>query len=529
MMGRWTSPIRASVLAPLLVAALAGSSLTACGSKPVSGNTAGSTATTVKRGGSLTVLESSGGGGEWPGLDPATNTSDYADVPLMDAIYGGLFQFGAKGAVIPDLASGYEFTNGGKSVEIFLRQGVVFQDGTPFNAKAVAFNIRRDLEPKYACFCRPNFPVASISTPNSTTVVLNLTRVYSQIIQGFYGAAPNWIASPTALAKMGEKPFALSPVGAGPFEVTSDTPNSRLALKRNNHYWQSGHPYLDSLTFTSIGTDQSAYDALLSGQAEAYQSVSTFSLLSTATSHKLTVTPNLESLAPTGLQLNTTKAPFNNITAREVMYYATNPGPIITSLFAGKAQTTESPSFKGGLFYEANVPGYRTYNLSKAESLVKQLGGLSFTLITGQSPSSIALAEALKSEWAKAGIKTSIDPQGLEAEVQSFQGDKWQATIGYLGGYDPPLGMPIRYASAGAFSGVHDSHLDSLLNAGTATLSTTKQRQIYFELYKYISDEAYSPFLFVSSNYNLAVRAVSGPGLTNSKAQQVLWQDVSMS
>jgi peptide/nickel transport system substrate-binding protein len=481
----------------------------------------------VRKGGSLTVLESSGAGGEWPGLDPATNTSDYADVPIMDAIYGGLFQFGTHGKVIPDLASGYKFTNGGMSLEITLRKGGVFQDGTAFNASAVAFNIRRDLEPQYACMCAPNFPVSSVTTPNDYTVVLNLTRVYSQIVAGFYGASPNWIASPTALSKMGERAFALSPVAAGPFEVVRDVPNSTLVLKRNPHYWERGHPYIDSLTFTSVGADESAYDALLSGQGQAYQAVSTYSLLATAAGH-FKVTPNLESLAPTGIQLNTTKAPFNNLMAREAIYYATNPAPIIKSLLAGRGTATEPPSIPGGLFYKPKIPGYRTYDLAKAKSLVKQVGGLSLTLITSQAQSGIEMAEALKTEWGKAGIQTTISPQGIPAEVQTFKADDWQATFGYLGGADPGLAMPIRYASDGAFSGIHDPHLDALLDAGTSTLSAAKQSQIFTNLYRYISDQAYTPFLFVSSLYNLSARSVSGPGLTDASALEALWQDVSV-
>lgn len=517
----WGVSKSATVLARLATAILLGAgllSMAAWGTTSSSG---------VRKGGSLTVLESSGAGGEWPGLDPATNTSDYADVPIMDAIYGGLFQFGTHGKIIPDLASGYKFTNGGMSLEIFLRKGTVFQDGTPFNANAVAYNIRRDLEPQYACMCSPNFPVSSVSTPNASTVVLNLTRVYSQIVHGFYGASPNWIASPTALAKMGAKAFALAPVAAGPFEVVRDVPNSTLVLKRNPHYWQSGHPYLNSLTFTSVGTDQSAYDALLAGQAQAYQAVSTYSLLATAASH-FKVSPNLESLAPTGIELNTTKAPFNKFMAREAIYYATNAAPLIKSLLAGKGTATESPSQPGGLFYEPKVPGYRTYDLAKAKSIVKQLRGLSFTLMTSQAQSGIEMAEALKAEWGDAGIQTTISPQGIPAEVQTFKADSWQATFGYLGGADPGLAMPIRYASDGAFSGIKDTHLDALLNTGTSTLSTAKESQDFRRLFKYISDKAYTPLLFVSSLYNLSARSVSGPGLTDASALEALWQDVSV-
>ena len=37
---------------------------------------------------------------------------------------------------MPDLANGYKFTTGNKTVTINLRQGVKFSDGTPFNAAA---------------------------------------------------------------------------------------------------------------------------------------------------------------------------------------------------------------------------------------------------------------------------------------------------------------------------------------------------------------------------------------------------------
>ncbi len=58
----------------------------------------------------------------------------------MNAVYGQLFELGAKGAIIPDLATGYPFSTDAKTVTLDLRQGVKFTDGTPFNAAAVAWN-----------------------------------------------------------------------------------------------------------------------------------------------------------------------------------------------------------------------------------------------------------------------------------------------------------------------------------------------------------------------------------------------------
>ena len=63
----------------------------------------------------------------------------------MTAIYGQLFELGANGKIVPDLATGYTFSPDGKTLTINLRQGVTFTDGTPFNAQAVYTNWMRDL------------------------------------------------------------------------------------------------------------------------------------------------------------------------------------------------------------------------------------------------------------------------------------------------------------------------------------------------------------------------------------------------
>src|SRR6476619_5418643 len=136
-----------ALLLGLVVAACGGGSSTSGGNTPAS-------STAPKTGGSLTVLEGAGFAGDWPaGLDPATNINGAADQSYMDAVYGELFELGPKGKIINDLATGYSFSNDAKTITITLRQGVKFTDGTPFNADAVVWNIKRDL--KSSCTCKP--------------------------------------------------------------------------------------------------------------------------------------------------------------------------------------------------------------------------------------------------------------------------------------------------------------------------------------------------------------------------------------
>src|SRR5437868_5962963 len=121
-----------------LIAAFIG----ACGSSSSSSASGGASTSsstgssgTPHAGGSITVLESAGFAGDWPaGLDPATNVNGAANQTQMDAIYGELWELTEGGKLRPDLATGYKFSDGGKTVTITLRSGVKFSDGTPFDS-----------------------------------------------------------------------------------------------------------------------------------------------------------------------------------------------------------------------------------------------------------------------------------------------------------------------------------------------------------------------------------------------------------
>jgi peptide/nickel transport system substrate-binding protein len=522
---------RARRLAVLVM--LAPLALTVLGAGPAAGaaTALGRAATALGRaasGKSITVLENAADF-DWPtGLDPATDTEAGANAPYFDAIYGDLFVQGPGTTIAPGLARGYSVTDGGRIVTISLRPGVRFQDGTAFDAQAVAYNLERDLNPKYACACLPDFPVSQVSTPNSSTVVITLSHPFAPIMEAFIDSPPNWIVSPSALARLGEKQFSVMPVGAGPFEVVLDETNAKLELKRFAGYWQKGRPYLDSVSFVTIGNDESAYEALLTGEGAVYQGLTLRSIEQEAAKRFAVVPAQLTE--PYVIQLNTSIPPFNNILAREAIYYATDVRAIDKGLAADAYPISESPTGPDGLFYEPKVPGYRTYDLSKAKALVKRLGGLSVNLGTINEVLEGEVDEALSAQWAKAGIKTTLSSYSLEPLIASFRSDRWQAMLQSTGDTDPALGIGLsaRFLSNGAFSGIHDPKLDSLIDQAADTINVAARARLYREAFAYIAKQAYAPFLFtVPLFYTVTSRSVSGPGLTTS-APQISWADVSV-
>ncbi|GAB2997994.1 ABC transporter substrate-binding protein [Amycolatopsis acidiphila] len=475
-----------------------------------------------QRGGSLTVLEAGGYAGAWPsGLDPATNTTGGANLSQMNAIFGGLFRLdadenGGNARVVPDLAAGYDLSPDGKTVKITLRDGVKFSDGTAFDAAAVAFNFTRDVSS--TCTCAPRWPLVEqggISTEGNA-VVLKFSRPFAAVINSMLVSNVNWIASPAALQKLGPDQFKITPVGAGPFKVEGDQLSSQLSLVRNESYYKQGQPYLDKLTFKTIGGDQPAYQALQAGQAQAYEGMVTTPLIEQAQSDKrLTVTVQPPT-SPYVVQLNTKTAPFDNEKAREAIYYATNVDAIRKGLFKDWYPAAQTFTGPGGLFYHEIVPGYRTYDLAKAKALVAELGGLTVDLGTLRNYVAEQANTALQSQWEAAGIKVVMHSDELNALIGDFNSNRWQAMLQTAGSWDPAAGVGVsfRFSATSPFSGVADPKLDDLLNQAAADVDPAGRDALYTQAGKYVSDNAYAPYILAFAPTNLSVRGVHGPGLT---------------
>ena len=507
----------------------AGKAATSGGSGAGKGAVAGA-ATTIKRGGSLTVLEGKGFAGNWPGLDPATDTSGAANQSYMDAIYGQLFDLSTGGKLEPDLATGYHYSNGGKTITIELRKGIRFSDGTPFNAEAVVWNWKRDL--KSDCTCKPVFnqkapPVIKAVGPHAVSITLQY--VDAAFIHGLQDDIFSWIASPTAVRTMGEKAFALKPVGAGPFVVVRDVPSSELVLKRNPHYFRKGLPYLDGLVFKTVANDQSALVAMQAGSGDAYEGMSTPQLKPAfAKQFQVTTEP---STSPYDIQLNTSIPPFNNLKARQAIYYAINCPLLNEKLFGNQEPCGESFEAPAGLFYTQHVPGYLHYDPAKAKQLVKELGGLRFSFFTISSPVALSLMEALQTEFQAVGMKVDIAQYDLSTLIGQFTGQKWQTALQTAGAWDPATGVGVafRFASTSPFSGVHSPKLDSLLSEAAGTTSPKQRKAYYDAAAKYIAKNALGPFLFPINGYDIAIHGAGAPGLTTplpsvAVAPEVLWQ-----
>jgi peptide/nickel transport system substrate-binding protein len=210
-------------------------------------------------------------GGQPGNLDPdfPVGGTGQANAEIWRAMCETLYDVAPDGSTVPMLASGPVTISTDKlTITIPIRTGILFNDGTPFNAYAVATTFQRDILPSTA---RSGIlgPVASVVAPNAHTVQLHMSSPNTALLGGLTN---EHILSPADLQALGTN-FASNPVCVGPFMFQSEVTGQSVTLVRSPYYYDKQDVHLDKLVFTYEPTDIAAAAALESGAIQVLDQV----------------------------------------------------------------------------------------------------------------------------------------------------------------------------------------------------------------------------------------------------------------
>ena len=162
------------------------------------------------------------------------------------------------------LATAYAFQNGGKDLQVTIRQNVKFNDGSAFGPADVAATFKALENPKMDTTGVP--PQASDPTVSGDTVTLHFTN--AQYTGLFPILGNTYILKASVAQQIAANPTMTiaNPIGTGPFMLKSYS-SSLIKWKPNPNYW-GGTPPESEIDTPSIATNAAASDALVSGQLD---------------------------------------------------------------------------------------------------------------------------------------------------------------------------------------------------------------------------------------------------------------------
>lgn len=283
----------------------------------------------------------------------------------------GLLRLDAEGNLGPWLAEKYEIAPDGSSVTFFLRKGVKFHDGTPFNAKAVKVNVDIQINTKAWANMKS---VKSCEVIDEHTVRLNFVDgkfdwVVMNSLAGFFSCM---MFSPTALQTKDAKWLRSHPVGTGAFKLVEYKRDQYLKYDRFDEYW-GGKAYLDGIDLRIIPDPTTSLLAFKSGEVHAVGILTKDAADMIKSGYEVRETSNFVfnmSLLPDS---NNTESPFHDIRVRRALEHAIDKKALVEGLTDGYGTISNQPFIKGTNVYNPNVVGY-PYNPEKAKALLAEAG-----------------------------------------------------------------------------------------------------------------------------------------------------------
>ncbi|MFD2025902.1 ABC transporter substrate-binding protein [Promicromonospora aerolata] len=507
------------------------------------GGTSGEPTGEPVAGGTLTYAS---GDAEPTCLDPHVG-GNYPQALIATQYLESLVSLSEDGEVIPWLATEWQESDDGLSWEFTLREDVTFTDGTPFDAEAVAANIAHVQDPEtasstgYLALAK----VKDVVAVDDHTVRLDLSAPDSALLESL---SQVWVAmeSPKALERSQDENCA-APVGTGPFVVDEWERQDSVTLVRNDDYTSppadvpaaaegTGLPYLDSIVWRFIPDSASRYAALQSGEVQVIDNAQPDTIQSAGSDESIEELDAPRPGASNRIELNSSKAPFDDERVREAFIRSVNVDEGIQGLFFGTAERSYSPLSSVeplGL----SLPELFAVDTDAAASLLDEAGWserdaegyrvkdgerltLDFPVSTNQSiPAEQSLFEQIQADAKTAGFEVRLHPLDLSSWYGALAENDYDLVSAPYTKVGPDV-LRILYhsdsiepAPSGYFANlaqVDEPAVDELLTQASATSNPEDRESLYEQAQRMILEGYYILPLYDQQNHFLYSSTVQG-------------------
>ena len=407
-----------------------------------------------------------------------------------------------------------------------LRQGVVFHDGTPVDADAVIWTLRRMFDDKSPQYDAPAAPIvrATVSMLDSwekvddKTIALTTKYPFSYLP---YLLTRIFVVSPTQWEKLGRSwvEFAKAPIGTGPFRISRVVAGQYVEMTRFDNYWDKTRiPKLDKLVVYPMPEATTRLAALRSGQVDWIEVPPPDAIPSLkAAGFQISLWPYPHTYPYT---LNTLPgSPFHDVRVRQAANYAIDreglcklingTGRPAVGLYPpehplfGKPENRYNydPERAGALLKDA---GYGPGKPVRAKIMISTSG-------SGQMVP-IPMNEYLQQNFKAVGIEIEFDVVEWGTMLVAIRSAPTAAPshgvdgINISLGYSDPSTM-FRYYASPSFSPVNynwghfkDETADKLLTAAQNSFDTAEQTTLLAQAHAIIVDQA--AWLFICHDLN---------------------------
>lgn len=363
--------------------------------------------------------------------DPHPETRAFAVGPFS-LVYEGLLTTDASGDLQPGLAT--EWTVSADQIELTLREGVEFQDGTPFDAEAVRFNIDKGKQAPGVTGSVLS-AIAEVEATDANHVVLKLAKPAPGLLEQL-ALIPGFMVSPGVSQEDLERGV---PAGTGPYQIDVDASSAetKWVLTANEGWWNEDRPRFATIEMQLLRDPEARLNALLAGQIDA-----------------ASINPN-QAAQVEGAGMEVVDAPTNiavfqvldadgtrvdalaDPKVRQALAHAIDKEAFVKAVMGGAGDPVDQLFPKGAPGYVDGFEGYE-FDPERAKELLAEAGVSRLEFAVPAEQIFGVGATALQGMFADIGVDMKVTTVADGAEMTSkIAGAEFPATYTYIPDREP--------------------------------------------------------------------------------------------
>ncbi len=371
-------------------------------------------------------------------INPVLATSR-SDKELTSLVYSGLLKPTSDGGYSNDLAKSFEVSPTQTEYTFEIREDAVFHDKEKVKASDVIFTIEYLKQPELRSPLRARWENVEVEVLSRTKVKITLPEPRPDSLELFtLGILPKHIWDKIEVNQAHINYNNVEPIGSGPFKIESFKQNKSRRAEHQYRYkltafkeYVHGQPYIDHIEFLFFQDEESAVNALLSGQIETlasppYQKVN--QIISEGHSFKSAVLPRTfavffnqnqnDSLNQSGVREALNIAIDREELIEDVFYsYALAissplPSTVEKSIFGIKKDETSFES-EDRLGLARRILEDQDWEYSEETKTFSnselEIETLTITLLVSQAPELRRAAQFVVEKWQELGVEVNLE------------------------------------------------------------------------------------------------------------------------
>ncbi len=370
-------------------------------------------------------------------LNPLLSLSNDVDSDINKLIYNSLFEYN-KRVLTPSLVKSYTISEDQKTYTFKLKNDIYWHDGIKLTSDDVIYTIKTAQDPNFKSPLYVTFKDVKAEKIDDLTFTFTLSDIYSPFLDSLtFGILPKHIWQDISYTQFPLSEYNLKPVGTGPYKFKTLSKSKEgfiksYTLESNDSYFKK-KPFIKELTFKFLSDTQEAIETIQDKKINGVSFLNQDELKELAGKN---ITVNNFSLPQyTALFFNSSLNPLlKDSYIRKALTIGTNKNELIKNALNNNAEKVETIFFKNMIGYDSGFEDY-SFNPTSAVELLesnewnrdektgimsKGEQKLEFTLTTVSTNENKLIADEIKKQWEKLGIKLNIqyiDQDSIKEDV----------------------------------------------------------------------------------------------------------------